>query len=178
MSLSKSAFKALEGKQSIQEDVRAIVDKHDRKLKAAEEIAEEVGSFRRYAEAWIQSATGDEDTIAKRRKVVNNVCNDISRISRDLTGYTIQCGSRKDHIYEARVPNPRPTSSTITTPPSPVPPPSKAAPVLNEEELRYLARHRPVSVMSALLDELDSDRFMEVLKAAKELKETLEGNNT
>jgi uroporphyrinogen-III decarboxylase len=60
-----------------------------------------MGQFRDEAQDWITNLSED-DARKARRKAVNNICNDVSRISRDLLGHTIRCTSRKGgYIYTA-----------------------------------------------------------------------------
>lgn len=83
---------------------------------AADSVASSVTDFRESIEPTILAST-DQKGMRKKR---DNVINDVSRICRELLGYSIVCTSRKEGIYEAQVPAPRKTTAYIS-PASPSP---------------------------------------------------------
>ena len=110
MSLSSEAMLALESKGKLQETVREICDRHA-PTDSGQIIANEVSKFRADAADWI-----DKGDVQARRKQVNNVINDISRICRELIGKSIVCVSRKGgHRYEAQEPKARAPATPTPT---------------------------------------------------------------
>lgn len=121
MSISSSAMEALVSGAGVQETVRNYIRDNNilDDLEVAENIASEMGLFRGEAEGWIQTGSDDEE-VKVRRKKANNIVNDVARICRDKTGYTIVCTSRKKHTYEAHEPKPRGRKTpVVSTSPKP-----------------------------------------------------------
>ena len=79
---------------------------------AADRVAASVTDFRESIEPSILAST-DQKGMRKKR---DNVINDVSRICRELLGYSIVCTSRKEGIYEAQVPAPRKVAASPATP--------------------------------------------------------------
>ena len=123
------------------------------------------------------------DTKDVDKKVVNNIINDISRISREVTGLSIVLKSRKGgFVYSARSPKPRATKPKATlTPPASVGPVFGAAEKdLLEKRIRDLeddlalsitsqleAERRPVEqpyeVLQQMLDRFGEDKMGEMV---------------
>lgn len=104
--LSNAAMAALEGKNTLQSNLRNIIDGCD-PVTALDVIARECSEFRNEAENWINTASSPEE-VAQRRKQVNNIINDISRMCRDSLGKSIVCVSRKGgYKYQPEFPKPR-----------------------------------------------------------------------
>ena len=77
-------------------------------------VADVCTDFRAKIEPWLNTEGGCRKTRTKR---VNNVINDISRISRELIGVSIRCASRKGgHLYVASEPKPRATRTVAGVP--------------------------------------------------------------
>jgi hypothetical protein len=99
------------------------------------EVAARVGDvitiYRNEIEDWVMQ---NETKI--RRKVVNNIINDVSRICRDELRHSIVCTKRKGgYVYEAKEIAPKTTTLFTGGPTIPMPPA-----VDYEEELRDLKR--------------------------------------
>ena len=77
-------------------------------------VADVCTDFRAKIEPWLNTEGACRKTRTKR---VNNVINDISRISRELIGVSIRCASRKGgHLYVASEPKPRATRTVAGVP--------------------------------------------------------------
>lgn len=107
--LTEVALDALKGGHSLQKNVRDYFNARGTSGGVINDVADCVSEFRRHAEAYINEGTTDED-VSIRRKVANNICNDVSRICREMTGFSIKCTSRKNHTYSPEVYTPRETA--------------------------------------------------------------------
>lgn len=117
MNFKDKAIEAVVSGNKFQTYVRGFITKVEGGYDtAATAVAVEVEEFRREVQPWIDEATGDIK--ADRRKKVNNIINDTARILREITGYTLKCTSRKNHIYEAVTPAPRSLSPRLTPKPT------------------------------------------------------------
>ena len=102
-SLANDAVEATVSGAKFQKNTRLFIDERisdgwDRS-RIAHSLSNMLDLYRDTMEAWIHE---DEDNVQMRRKVVNNVVNDVSRLSRQELGFTIKCVSRKpSYIYEA-----------------------------------------------------------------------------
>lgn len=149
MNLVEEAKNALFNNGSFQSEVR--------KLCAAREgatlIAEAMSEFK----TWAEDNYVDGDS--KKRKQVNNVCNDASRICREEIGMTVVCTTRgKGGVwtYEAKMaPPPKPRA--------------KSTPVLTDEHHKAWVRTHTCTAMCEIMSFLSAEDFMELIKTAKEL---------
>ena len=106
-SLVATAMDALITGNNLQSVVREMIMSDTKSL---DTVAEAVGVFRYEAEAFINE---DPDSVLARRKRVNNIVNDVSRICREITGKSIVIKSRKDgFVYTVREPKPRKETGT------------------------------------------------------------------
>jgi len=112
--IAEKALDALKGGSSFQESVRDHFNSNGYSIGVINDVADCVSEFRRHAESYINDGTTDED-VRIRRKVANNICNDVSRICREMTGYSIKCTSRKNHTYSPEVYNPRAREAKAST---------------------------------------------------------------
>lgn len=109
MSFIDKAIEAVMGNDKFQTYVRTFITSHSSDVGlscCADTVAVEIGNFRGAIEPWVQEGETRAE-VNDRRKKVNNIINDTSRISRELLGFTIKCTSRKNHHYEAVLPAPR-----------------------------------------------------------------------
>lgn len=122
MSFIDKAIEAVMGNDKFQTYVRTFITSHSSDVGlscCADTVAVEIGNFRGAIEPWVQEGETRKE-VNDRRKKVNNIINDTSRISRELLGFTIKCTSRKNHHYEAVLPAPRSKSeSSEYVPPTP-----------------------------------------------------------
>ena len=127
--LVKAMAEAGVSKGTLQSSIRTfITEADDFDGVVAGEIAKALSIYRTKAEKWIH-AEDDLGTISMRRKITNNICNDVSRISRELLGHTIKCTSRKDgHVY----------TSSPYLPPAKTTPKTGGVRIGLEEEIKYL----------------------------------------
>jgi len=108
MSFVDNAIEAVMGNDKFQSYIRETIisahstsaDKLHGKTYIATDLAEKVTEFRRAIEPWVQDPEFKHE-VADRRKKVNNIINDTSRICRELLGFTVKCTSRKNHLYSA-----------------------------------------------------------------------------
>lgn len=181
--LSDAAIGALEGRNNLQSEIRNIVDNNDPSF-AADIIAKEVGVFRSEAQPWIQAADTTE-SIAHRRKQVNNIINDISRICRDSIGKSIVLVSRKGgYTYDAIDPKPRakPTTFTVSSTYNTHSPSGgeilAAWGDLDADEantvLGVMISHMPIQAMRHLLG-MGKEDFINTVQRAKTLDSISEG---
>jgi hypothetical protein len=102
----------------MQEQIRDFIDLHKLEGRSNEAIAEVVAQvctdFRAKIEPWLNTEGADRKARSKR---VNNVINDISRISRTLLDSSIVCVTRKGgHVYAPATPKPRATGGSVSAP--------------------------------------------------------------
>ena len=96
------AIEAVLGNDKFQTYVRDYIKSElsdKTQMTVAEELAAEVAEFRRAIDAWVQDAATKAEFVDRRKKV-NNIINDTSRICRELLGFSIKCTSRKNHAYD------------------------------------------------------------------------------
>jgi len=151
---------------SMQEGVREVLDE----LYGMDKVVEAVEMYRNEMEdVWVANA-GD-DQIPRRRKVVNNVINDISRIARGKVGKSIVCVKRSyPYKYDAVDPKPKAT-------PEPKPDPelmgdAEYDSVLDWPQIRHACNIDPEGVIQRLFDEATNidelgTMFLNELKARK-----------
>lgn len=168
-SLIDTLTKAVQEGASVQQGVNAMIDDGSEC-----DIPTAIGLFRTKMEDWITLTPLIEDQ-KTRRKSVNNIINDVSRIMRNRVGKSLVCVKRKPvHRYELCEPKPRTTNThaTITSTPS-IP----IVPVENEEKNRWTVvreacRDKPESVMVRLFEENEdwdelAQMFLRHLREAK-----------
>ena len=95
--LTDKAMEALKAGSGFQTEIRGFIDHlvddgGFSNESAAMSVAAEVGTFRDYAKIWIDSEPSEKKM---RTKQTNNICNDVSRITRGMLGYTIKCTQKK-----------------------------------------------------------------------------------
>lgn len=176
MSLSAAAIEAVKNNASVQQEVRDIIANYNGPETL---IAKEITIFRRDIEGWIDQASGSAET-KLRRKQVNNIINDVSRICRELIGKSIVCTSRKNHTYEAKEPVARTTRAKTPSPVlatnSPITADDDAETCLQTIRMlpkgvqsdirRGLVLDNPEAAMNTLMQELGADKFMEIVRSA------------
>lgn len=112
MSLAEKALEALDGRSNLQKEVRDIIDSYkgdnpdNYKDYALIDIAEQVSEFKADAMA---KCTVEPGVVSKEdNKKINNVINDISRITREILGHSIVLKSRKGgYVYGYKEAEPR-----------------------------------------------------------------------
>ena len=120
-------------------------------------VCHEMGKFKDWSEdAFV---FGDKD----KRKAVNNVINDVSRICRNTHNKSIRCIRRKGgHVYDAVDPAPKKTASTAggATP---------IAGISRTEAGIAFVKANPYTALGVILKELTPEEFMQGVKTAQEL---------
>jgi len=112
------AIDAIKSGGKVQGSVRDIFD-HE--VSPLDKVIQVVTAIRNDTHDWV---TESEEFIGIRRKQVNNVINDISRISRKMAGKSIVCTKRSYPFeYEAREPEVKDVQTVIT----PIPPVAAAS---------------------------------------------------
>ena len=162
--LSKVAIDSIEGSVSVQASVRNILNSYTEE-KALPILCHEMAAFKTEAEQIIiLKASGDAGVL---RKKVNNIINDISRITSEVTGKSIICTSRKGgYQFEAKE-----RVKRATFKPLPIvkeEEPVKGGGVRVLEEIESLCDTFPISVMTEMLKRYSPHEFMEITKKAKE----------
>ena len=168
MSIFTTARQAVESGANIQSEVRKVIDTQSER-EAINTICEGVAEFKEWAEDHFVSAAGI-DHVNDRRKQVNNVINDISRICRKDLDVSIRCVSRKGgYVYKAATPTARPKPTPAT--------PKKAGPYdgwSDAEVVEYMAKHKAHAILTEIVKEHGTVGFMEILKNVKESLDTVE----
>ena len=146
--LIDAAVDAVHSSGKVQSIVRDFLNDCTDKEYALEIIAESVGTFRKDMEVWI-----DNDT--DKRKRVNNVINDVSRICREAVGYSIQCKTRKggEWVYTPVERAPRATPGT--------PEPSKM------DVLIEYVKKNPEWIVQTILANYTYEEFVAIIRNAK-----------
>lgn len=153
MSISSCAMDALVSGGTVQKEVRDFIShsmKTSPELEVTEFVASHMSDFRRDAEGYILSAEGEDRK--DRRKKANNIVNDVARICRETTGYTIKCTSRKNHTYEAA----KPTTRAATSSPKPRTTPMHAPPD-EREVIQHAIKTIPNAIIRDLIREHGSE---------------------
>jgi len=102
--LTDKAMEALKAGSGFQSEIRGFInhlvdDGGYGNESAAVAVANEVSTFRDLAQAWIDTDPSEKKA---RTKQTNNICNDVSRITRGMLGYTIKCTQKKPwYVYTA-----------------------------------------------------------------------------
>ena len=164
--LSKVAIDSIEGSVSVQASVRHILNTCTEE-RALIVLCHEMAEFRTEAEQIIiLNTSGDAGVL---RKKVNNIINDVSRITSEVTGKSIICTSRKGgYKFEAKD---RVKRATL-----------KPLPFVEEEEpvedvdiedrvgddIASMCNTFPIAVMTEMLRRYSPREFMEIAKQAKE----------
>lgn len=169
--LSKLAINSTLGGASMQEGVREALCQAG----GVEMVVEAVELFRNEMEtSWINE--GGVDDVGRRRKVVNNVINDISRITRNSVGKSIVCTKRKaPYEYAAVEPKPKAAPAPAPTSCEPWEDDGPLEGVVNGTEwltVRKACKLDPASVVMRLFDESDDydvlgKLFLDELKERK-----------
>ena len=151
---------------SMQEGVREVLDE----VFGLDTVVEAVEMYRNEMEdVWVANA-GD-DQIPRRRKIVNNVINDISRIARGKVGRSIVCVKRTYPFkYDSVEPKPKAAPE-----PKPTPEPATVSGTMGMVDwpmIRQACGDDPQGIIQRLFDETaDIDElgrmFLDELKARK-----------
>ena len=119
MSISISAVKAMEGKSTLQSEIRTCISDaigRGTPSDALFTICEEMGAFRNTIENSMISCEADEDVRKSLRKQANNIINDVSRICRESLGYSIVCKAKKpSYAYKSKSYIPKTPKSPLPT---------------------------------------------------------------
>jgi hypothetical protein len=115
-----SALDAVKGGAKLQSTLRTYIEEcHEIDWKheiTANAVASMCTTFHSKVSKWANAGEYEEgaiDSVKARRKAVNNIINDISRICRAELGHTIRCTSRKGgHVYTASKVAPTPLRTT------------------------------------------------------------------
>lgn len=116
--ITTEGMAAVEGSSTIQATVREIFRVYESPENALAVIAGGVGQLKTTAEAHIGTYCDNESEARNKRKAVNNVINDISRICRNITDKSIVLAKREGGSYEYRVAEPRPRKGAVSVGPS------------------------------------------------------------
>lgn len=111
--IAAEGMAAIEGSTTIQATVREIFRIYETHEHALDIIAGGVGQLKTTAEAHIGAYCSDASEARNKRKAVNNVINDISRICRNVTDKSIVLAKREGGSYEYRVAEPRPRKGAV-----------------------------------------------------------------
>jgi len=152
---------------SVQETVRKVLTTQPEK-EALSTVCGAMVEFRTTMEDWINS---DPTLVQDRRKRVNNVVNDVSRIVRESIGHSIVCTSRKGgYVYKAKpwTPSVRPAKTAL-----PIKPAFTFASI--EEMSEFVAVNLPVRVLHDMLKRYETEDFVEFVTKAKAELDTDEG---
>lgn len=113
--ISVVAMEALNGGTSLQAVIRNKLSEDIDTLANVSEIANSISIFRNEAETVIEASLD----MPRTRKAVNNIVNDVSRIVRELTGYSIKLKTRKGgykyqpELFCPKAPKPKPIGSSV-----------------------------------------------------------------
>lgn len=168
--LAKSAAKAVETSGTVQGEVRRILADLPQN-EAFSTITEAMSELKTWCEdTYIPIMdNGSDDSL--KRKQVNNVINDVSRIVRTETGYSIKCTQRTpEYIYAALPFEPR-TATVVPEPPSATP---VVEPELNLSDklkaVRSMIQDQPDVVMAIMFQQYeDAGKLSEIFKDAKNI---------
>lgn len=156
--LSDAAMDAVKSAGSVQAEVRDLIANNPSHRSV---IAEEIGVFKTKAEATY--IDGD----AVKRKQVNNVINDVSRICREEGGYSIRLKSRKGGFVYHAVDNASVAPRKVSKPkpkPSAEPIFPGKPPITTEEAIDWVKRH-PQAAVNALV-EMHRDQLTDMIRRA------------
>jgi len=152
---------------SVQETVRKVLVTQPEK-EALSTVCGAMVEFRTTMEGWINS---NDELVKDRRKRVNNVVNDVSRIVREGIGHSIVCKSRKGgYVYEAKewTGAPKPAKTAL-----PIKPAYSFGSI--DEMSQFVSTHLPVRVLHDMLKQYTNEQFVEFVTQAKEALDTDRG---
>ena len=152
---------------SVQETVRKVLTTQPEK-EALSTVCGAMVEFRTTMEEWINS---DDELVKDRRKRVNNVVNDVSRIVREGIGHSIVCKSRKGgYVYEAKewTGAPKPAKTAL-----PIKPAYTFTSI--DEMTSFVSEALPVPILQAMLKQYTNEQFVEFVTQAKEALDTDRG---
>lgn len=135
---------------------------------ALKNIADAVSLFKVTQENSLQGKTLSSEELKDARKSVNNVINDVSRICREVSGMSIVCTSRKNHTYVPQLPKPRTTATPAAIPVVT----SSPEPISHDAAMEYI-KANPFQALLCILKNSSSDEFMDLVRRAKKVVDSL-----
>lgn len=168
MLLSDAAMDSVMSGRSLKETLKGLWDGSSGYTEFLDTVCDQLSIFRTKQEDVITMEAMIGDDAKDFRKRANNVCNEIGRQVRGLTGgeFTIKCVSRKDgHKYEALTPTPR-MREAVPVPPAPTPAVEDELYTAHDVVSYYDTRCEtyPVEVLKKLLDIHGDDKFKDFMK--------------
>jgi hypothetical protein len=166
MLLSDAAMDSVISGRSLKQTLTDLWDRPVSATEFLEDVCEQMSVFRSNQEAMIISDAMDAEPAKDFRKRANNVCNEIGRQVRGLTGgeFTIKCVSRKDgHKYEAVTPTPRPATASVKSEEPDTTDRTYSATEVIQYHNNELANN-PLTVLTSLVNVHGDDKFKELLK--------------